>query len=584
VRLDPGEIDDVPTLSGAERNRRYKRKIKAARPARQVAVLDFETPPFDNTTGAYIFPFLAVLYAPEFPEPVVIWEEDNDKLIYQVYQAIVTLPGRYIIYAHNGGRFDFLFMLSKLRGEVMFKGRALMSAKIGNHEIRDSLHIIPEKLKNANRKTEIDYQLFTKGKRNANRRQITEYCIDDCVALYEIVEPFTREFSFALTIGQAAMARLKKHYTFERLSNGVDEYFRSWFFGGRVECLRGGVIEPADYRLYDVNSMYPYAMATREHPVSNNFSIHNRIRHDTIFLTISCDNSGAFVGRDSRGNLTTKIRQGTFNTTIWEYEVASRLGLIGNVEIHKTISFDRVTNFSNFILPLYEGRQRAKEMQKDAERIGDVIAARHLARDVLFYKLLMNNAYGKFAQNPRRFKVHCITEPMERPDDENAIDIWGDLPAIETDQYWIWQRPTDSQRFNNVATAASITGAARAILLDALHTSIDPVYCDTDSIICHRLGDNTPTDTFALGAWDIETDVIAYIGAGKKLYAYRKPDQTEVVRAKGMNGVTWADMLAISNGAIIKKKMLAPTIGKDGSQLYMSRDLRSTWNNELLAA
>jgi hypothetical protein len=578
MRLDPAIYDIPDALSNAEMCRRSRRKHKI--PV-EIAVLDLETDPFDHENLADIRPFLAVLYTGEHSSPLVIWDENWTRLMASVRDAIVSLPGRFIVYAHNGGRFDFLYLLREMRGEVLFKGRSLMSARIGEHELRDSFHIIPEALKNANRKTEIDYSLFTKGRRNAHRKEITEYCIDDCKSLYEIVTTFKDEFGTPLTIGQAAMSELKKKYTFDRLSPATDLYFRNWFFGGRVECLKTGIYDPTKYFLYDVNSMYPYVMAKYPHPVTGSFAINDRLRAETMFLTIRCKNNGALVGRDQFGNLTTQIKEGIFNTTIWEYEVAVKHGLIRDIEIIKTIEFDRCTNFAEFVNPLYEGRQQSKRLQAEAEKAGDTFAARNYARDVLFRKLLLNNAYGKFAQNPRRFSQHYITEPMERPGDgDPTVDDWGELPSVETDAYWIWCKPTDDLRFNNVASAASITGAARSVLLDALASCVDPVYCDTDSIICTRLGEQQPIDALELGAWDIEAPVSAFIGNGKKLYAYRRPDReppkNTIIKAKGMNGVTWEDMIQIANGAVISKTMRAPTLNKDGTQQYLSRNLRAT--------
>jgi hypothetical protein len=572
VRIDPGR-DELPVaLTGAERNRRYKKKQSAAKPPIRIAILDMETDPFDNVNETPVYPFLAVLYTKECP-PIIIWDENYDSLTRRVRDAILDLPGRYIIYAHNGGRFDYLLLLRELRGEVMFKGRSLMSAKIGPHELRDSFHIIPESLKNANRKMEMDYSCFTKSRRNVHRDAIITYCIDDCESLYEIVSVFHEKFGTPLTIGQAAMSELRKHYKFERMPELADDYLRQWFFGGRVECLKTGIIQ-APLNLYDVNSMYPHVMATYQHPVSSSFDIGRRLRGDTIFITLHCKNRGALVCRADDGSLTTQCTEGVFNTTIWEYEVARKHGLISDVEIIRTLQFPQLTDFSKFILPLYTLRQSAKEALQTA----DPFTARNLTRDILFYKLLMNNAYGKFAQNPRRFKQHFITEPMTRPDD-NAFE-WGDLPDIETDGYWIWSQPTPEHRYNNVATAASITGAARAVLLDALASCDNPVYCDTDSIICSRLDDRQHIDKLALGAWDIEASMHTFIGNGKKLYAYkrcdREPPKDVVVKAKGVAGVTWDEMMQVAAGQTIVKKMSGPTIGADGSQHYLARELRAT--------
>jgi len=142
-------------MSAVERKRRQRGKAQRER-AENIAILDMETDPFDAVEEMIIRPFLAVLYSDKF-DTVVIWEENEDVFAEKVTAAIEKLPGKFTIYAHNGGRFDFLFLLHKMRGPVAFKGRGIMQAYIGAHELRDSFHIIPERLANW-QKEKFDYE------------------------------------------------------------------------------------------------------------------------------------------------------------------------------------------------------------------------------------------------------------------------------------------------------------------------------------------------------------------------------------------------------------------------------------------
>ncbi|MEB2649701.1 hypothetical protein SOP86_29070, partial [Pseudomonas canadensis] len=153
---------------------------------RNIAILDMETDPFDDKLKTSVLPFLAVIYSDEF-EPIVIWEENNVRFIERVIDALKSLPGRYTVYAHNGGKFDFLFLVSKLRGDVKFKGRSLMAAKVGSHELRDSSHIIPERLA-AFSKDKFDYDRNRKANREHWRKEIIDYCIADCRYTLDIVK------------------------------------------------------------------------------------------------------------------------------------------------------------------------------------------------------------------------------------------------------------------------------------------------------------------------------------------------------------------------------------------------------------
>lgn len=577
------------------------RERKRERAKRQIAILDMETDPFDAELKTHVKPFLAVLYSDEF-EPVVIWEEDDVRFRTRVVDAIRALPDRYTIYAHNGGKFDFLFLVSKLRGDVKFKGRSLMCAKIGEHELRDSAHIIPERLA-AFAKDKFDYSRNLKQNREHWRKEIIEYCIADCRYTLDIVKSFVAAYGLKLTIGQAAMGELRKHYAVVKINEGFDRQLRQFYFGGRVECLEGRGHFVGDYKLFDVNSMYPAVMARCAHPIGgfDDYDLRRGLPNDqTVFVDLSCRNHGALIARDSEGFTTATIERGRFKTTIWEYNVAVQYGLIEDVEIHASWDCRRRSDFSNFILPLYDNRLRTKEAMRELKSGGlqTTAAFLDLKKDDIFYKLLLNNSYGKFAMNPKNYREHYITDPGARPDDEwfKSLEQLDDAERIEflapvfsNSDYAIWQKPSPSFRYNNVGTAASITGAARAVLLAAIQQSNGAIYCDTDSLICEGLS-GVPMHKSELGAWDLEDEYSSVIINGKKLYAvwHKKPkiltpeqiDQGHkseyTIKSKGTGRLTWEEMLSMLHGENIVKFNRAPTLTKFSTQRYVSRTIRAT--------
>lgn len=564
------------TKPNAQSVREYKGRKKEKR-LDCIAVLDMETDPFDNVTKEAVFPFVACLYSDHF-EPVVIWEENFEVFVTRVLAAIEALPNEYTIYAHNGGKFDWMFLLHKLRGDVSFKGRGIMAAKIGKHEIRDSFHLIPEKLASY-KKDDFDYRVLTKKKRNKNKQVILDYLINDCRYLFDIVKKFLATYGFRLSIGQAAITVLRQSgYNYGKLTEGTDAYLRNWFFGGRVECLAGKGHWKGPYKLYDVNSMYPEAMAKYAHPISSNYiSRRGNPGRDTVFIDLECKNYGALVSRDEDGETTAHKAEGRFKTTIWEYEAALELGLIEDVKILWCIDNPERVTFDRFVLPLYEKRQLTKRQLKAMAKAGDTESMQYLdiKKDDIFYKLILNNAYGKFCQNPRRFKENYITDLGERPPEE--LEGFGDLPAVENEAmgYAIWSRPTVRQSFNNVGTGASITGAARAILMRAIYNAVDPIYCDTDSLICRELR-NTKLDPEELGAWDLEAEFNEVIVCGKKLYACKQTDGKIKIRSKGTAGLTWDDMENMLRDEAISMVNKGPTLTKAGTQNYITRRVRAT--------
>lgn len=572
-------IGDNP-MTPIQRKQRERGKKKIAKLSR-VAVLDMETDPFDNLSKTRIDPFVACIYSDHF-EPIVIWNDDPETFIELLTAELLALPDEYTIYAHNGGKFDFLFMVHKLRGHVKFKGRGIMCARLGPHEIRDSFHIIPEKLANW-QKQEFDYSKMRKGNRQKYKDEIIAYLISDCRYLFEIVKQFLNEFGFKLSIGQAAIAELRKHYKTKRIGENMDGFLRHYFFGGRVECLMGKGEFYGPYKLYDVNSMYPYVMANYQHPIGNEFEIRRGSPGPaTVFIDLDCDNYGALVKRCDNNETSAAHSSGRFRTTIWEFETALRYGLIDNVQIRHCIDCAERTDFRKFVEPLYERRQLVKKAMPELKALHGENSPEYKTakKDDLFFKLILNNAYGKFAQNPRRFKECYITDPGNYPEAEEDDNSWGALPAYECETYWIWERPIKTLRFNNVATAASITGAARAVLLDAIHRASDPIYCDTDSLICRALP--CEIDATKLGAWKLEKNLESVLIAGKKLYAYQDADLPTghkdkiKVRSKGTAGLTWRDLQRILDDEIISIVNKAPTLTKLGQQHYITRRIRAT--------
>lgn len=621
ARLSANWKDDTPakqgrppsSASGPQTNLDHQKACRARKSTARlnnIAILDMETDPFDDKLKSYIKPFLAVLYSDNF-EPVVIWEEDFGKFIDNVVRVIEALPDRYTIYAHNGGKFDFLFLVSRLRGDVKFKGRSLMSARIGVHELRDSSHIIPERLA-AFAKDKFDYDRnlanawnITSRKRNRDhwREEIISYCIADCRYTLDIVKSFIAAYGLKLTIGQAAMGELRKHYEVKRINQGFDRQLRQFYFGGRVECLAGRGHFVGDYKLHDVNSMYSAVMANCAHPIGdfNDYDLRRGSPTDqTVFLDLYCKNNGALIGRDDDGFTSATIREGRFKTTIWEYNVAVQYGLISDVEIIASWDCRYRSNFANFIHPLYENRLATKQAMGDLKSQGlqTTAAFLDLKKDDIFFKLLLNNSYGKFAMDPANYKEHYITDPDKRPDEAwmKSIDelepderIGYMAPIFSNSEYAIWCKPSPSFRYNNVGTAASITGAARACLLAAIQQSNGAIYCDTDSIISKGLS-GVSLHKSELGAWDLEDEFSEVIINGKKLYAVRHkkpkiltPEQIAdglksdyTVKSKGAARITWDEMLAMLNGANVVKFNRAPTFTKFGTQNYMSRSIRAT--------
>ena len=81
------------------------------------------------------------------------------------------------------------------------------------------------------------------------------------------------------------MKKFEQHATFEKSTMMHDRIYRQYYFGGRVECFRKGVIKDS-LNLYDVNSMYPAVMASHQHPTSVKGYVSRDITERTAFLQV----------------------------------------------------------------------------------------------------------------------------------------------------------------------------------------------------------------------------------------------------------------------------------------------------------
>lgn len=527
---------------------------------RKIAVVDLETDPFEH--GRMIYPFVAGFYDGE--RFVTYWGDD---CVERMVAFLVAEPEPWTIYAHNGGRFDWFYFIKHVERELKIVNGRIIQAWLDKHELRDSFAIMPFALEQY-KKTEIDYAKFTRKRRDKHREEILSYLRDDCVDLHTLCLAFIEEFGDSLTIGSASMKQLKKFHKFKTGNKDYDKRFRAdFYFGGRNQVFRSGIIE-GPIKVYDVNGMYPYVMRDYLHPVSTGIYQSNKIEDNTVFISVTGRNMGAFPTRSKDGSLDFTIETGTFHTTIHEFNAALDTGTFRPEKILKTYGFSERISFNEFVNHFYDARNKARA-------IGDKIR-------VLFYKFVLNSGYGKFAQNPENYADWYITEMGEFPptwhDCEKSCDDpcrkkW--TPAfISGNDYIIWERPLDELFYFNIATGASITGGARALLLRGLSVARKPYYCDTDSIICESL--NTVTSDSDLGAWKLEAIGDSAAICGKKLYAIFDSDGTCIKKAHKGARLTGAQILSIAKGATVEACNPVPSFKWDGSHTFTKRNIRAT--------
>lgn len=471
------------------------------KPKREIAVIDFETDPFRY--GRVPVPFCVEFYCDEFTQ--VFWGEDCAE---KLCEYMATLEKTYIVYAHNGGKFDFHFLHKYIDNPALVIKTRITECKLFHHTLRDSFSIIPVPMRDYE-KMEFEYWKMERPVREQYKAQILEYLHSDCITLYKMVTAFIDKYGLQMTIGGTAIKEIRKFHPFHASGEKHDMAFRPYYYGGRVQVFKAGIIK-GPIKLYDVNSMYPAAMRNMKHPINGRFDYSSRMPDSfdrPFFITFEGTNHNALPSNGENGELIFTQKEGLFKACSHEMKIALEHNLITIDKVHECLISTDCTTFEEFVDAHYFAKAKYKE---EGDKINELLE-----------KLLLNSGYGRMGINPRNFADWTIHRDFGNED--KLIDE-GYCQEADFGDIELWSKPSDlsDDQFCDVAIAASITSGARSILLAGLQAAIDPLYCDTDSIMCR--GFSGDVDKFRLGAWDLEkTSEIIAIG-GKKLYAMYKSE------------------------------------------------------------
>lgn len=520
---------------------------------KNIAVFDCETEPFDGKRTEYR-PFAIGFY-----DGVQYRRFWGNNCIPDFLRFLREYPEPLMLYAHNGGKFDFLFFMPYLGKELLIINNRITKATLYKHELRDSVSIIPEALERfhgENSKLTIDYNWFLPGVRERHKEAICDYLRADVMTLYEGVQFFRQDFGNALTIGLAALGKFRNFYNFDCIDEETDKFFRQFYFGGRCQCFKVGVFT-GNFKIYDVNSMYAAVMKNYRHPISKDYRKTDKLTKHTTFAIVEGENYGAFPIRTKEG-LKFDQPNGLFYVGIHELNAALELGLFKLSRLHYAIEHAKTQSFGEFVDWVTE---RKIAMEKSGFK---------MRRDN--YKRVGNSFYGKTAQSPENYKDHMICDIADIPPSPWACALVGD-------GYAVYEKPSTRRNYNNVAIGASITSAARAVLLRGLSAAQNPLYCDTDSIICERF--NGEIHPLKLGAWKQEAKGDSIAIAGKKSYVLRQGLSDIKMACKGIprktNRIgTIITTLAKNSNALINVENPVPHFSLDGHASYVSRRIRQT--------
>lgn len=554
---------------------------------RPITACDCETDPFLN--GRVPKPFIWGFYD---GKNFRTFNTTEDFISFIVTQRVIC-------YAHNGGKFDFMFLLPYAiqhseSGEVktqIINGR-IVSIKIGECEFVDSYAAVPESLKKI-KKLDIEYWKLEAECREQYRDEIITYLRGDCVYLHELMIAYRQAAGTQKTIASNALKFAKSLGLKPGTTNfSFDSDFRPFYFGGRTQDFQSGTFR--DISVVDLISSYPFAMM-QDHPSGADRHYRSTLATMTTeeisraFIRLHCNAKGCFPIRSGGSEgLTFPHATREYHVTGWEYLAAKELGLISEEKIIQVRCCEGVINFSSYVDHWFKYKtSHPKKVFPIEYTIG---------------KIMMNSLYGKMAQNPTKYFDYKIVQPgaklpcKEPIEDENENCKICGFHAMEhgwklyvqfegqtffrRESLWKYKFRYGTEweakpLYKNVATGASITGFARANLLRAIHTvGIDKVlYCDTDSLV---LLPGARTDKLPmqgrLGDWEKEIELAPVIHiAGKKLYGIdlgngkpcrcndpQEPCERHKVVTKG-GRLTFAQMGKIAAGETISYAPAAPT-------------------------
>lgn len=481
-----------------------------------------------------------------------------------------------IVYAHNGGGWDWLSLAQYLLGDGAKKRQtitvAMASSKMVTMTVAydkqfsvhfcDSLQLLRSNLNDLGLKFVGEGKADTGGllphkmewgKMLAYQRQDTELLLKVLETSLKLIrEKVAKIKSFSYTIGSTAMRVFRtiglKQNIIIPSDKKLKDFLRTAYTGGRVEVFRYGYYPKIT--VYDVNSLYPFAMLQTPVPATDRVIACNRPESSLGFVGVfRCTFNQR--NRDVIPVLTVGGRgvyegSGCFFSP--ELQLLREVDPSGEIRFHEGYKFlDTEIVFADYIKKLWNLR---------LEDLGGPLG--------LICKYLMNSLYGKMGQHSEREKLVVVRNVSE------LLKLGANCTAVD-EEYGVWKAQVDSPcGFEHVGIAGMITSFARVCLYRGMMAFgfQNVVYCDTDSV--HTIGEmNRSLVGTDIGQYKKEFEGEG-VYAGKKLYALRDENGKEKIRAKGVsvggiNGcrLKFSDLQSLSEGGTFVAEFQQPTTALD---------------------
>ena len=406
------------------------------------------------------------------------------------------------------------------------------------------------------------------------KQEAIKYCKLDCQTLHEIILKFN-ELIFnhfkidahkALTLPALAMRIYKTHYmpenTIYQLLGKAEFNIRESYTGGAVdvyiphnritEFFRKVKALFIKLYYYDVNSLYPFVMATFDMPVGKPVAFEGDIRKidPNAFGFFNCKiTSPANLKhpllqrriKTSEG-VRTIAGLGSWTGWIFSTEMDNALKFGYQFEVLNGYEFEKGNIFSEYVTKMYNLR-----LQYEKGSAMNLIA-----------KLLMNSLYGKFGMKLESTEIAMYDTSTEEglEDFKDYIEIYGETiqDFVKIDNTFLTIRNTIlSYKYNekedmfhgldiNIAIASAITAGARVHMsLFKNNPNFNLYYSDTDSAVIDRQLDSEFVGN-KLGQMKLEHTINKAVFLAPKVYGLVDIEGNEILKVKGVTSSTAAKL------------------------------------------
>lgn len=272
-----------------------------------------------------------------------------------------------------------------------------------------------------------------------------------------------------VTLASGAMNIWRTNYMYKKLptfKTEVLDIIRAAYYGGRVETFFVGEVKAdKDNPIWylDINSQYPFVLQQRYTDINSvEYTEKPKMTDYGVALAeIETPKKCLPFLPYRTGDWKLIFPLGSWRSwyTLDELRNAEKLGYKVKLLCGFTTKYF-VSPFSDFVHNFYNARMNAKSKQEN-----------------LFYKLIMNSLYGKFATGKQKSRL---------VDYRFAIDI-DSVQELYLGRYIYEKNDSNYPIYSNIIWAAEVTSKARYVLHDYLaRTQVgggNLLYCDTDSII-----------------------------------------------------------------------------------------------------